>query len=108
MAYQLSETPDAVDFHFIKASHFRVVHVDGVWGGVTPSTQNIAVGFFSERLPIPTLVKHQLKEGGAVGKEIDRDTRTGVVREMEVELIMNKATAMTFLEWFKTYLKELA
>ena len=106
MAYQLSETPDAVDFHFVKASHFRVVHVDGVWGGVTPS-QNIAMGVFSERLPIPTLVKHQLKEGGVVGDQIDRDTKTGVVREMEVELIMNKATAMMFLEWFKIYVNQL-
>ena len=107
MAYKLSETPEAVDFHFIKAAHFRVVHVDGVWGGITPS-KNIAVGFFSERLPIPTIVQHKLKEGGAVGDEIDRESKTGVVREMEVELIMNKATAVGFLEWFKGKVDELA
>lgn len=107
MAYQLSETPEAIDFHFIKAAHFRIIHVDGAWGGVTPS-QNIAVGFFSERLPIPTIVQHQLEEGGNLGEELERDSKTGIVREMEVELVMNKATATGFLEWFKTKVGELA
>ena len=107
MASQLSKVPAAVDFHFIKAAHFRVVHVDGVWGGVTPS-QNIAVGFFSERLPIPTIVQHQLTDGGKLGEEIARESKTGIVREMEVELVMNKATAARFLEWFKTKVEELA
>ena len=107
MAYQLSETPGAVDYHFIKAADFRVVHADGVWGGATPS-RNIAIVFFSERLPLPTTVQHQINEGGVIGDEVDRQSKTGIVREVEVEVIMNKATAIGIRGWLKRYIEELS
>ena len=108
MPYKLSDTPGAIDFHFIKSAHYRVIHADGVWGGVTPSG-NIALSIFSERLPIPTLVKNRIKDDSQIGEEIaeERNTRTGVVREVETEVIMNKATATVFLDWLKRYVEEL-
>ena len=108
MPYRLSDTPEAIDFHFVKSAHFRVIHADGVWGGVTPSG-NIALSIFSERLPIPTIVKNRIKDGNQVGEEIaeERNTRTGVVREVETELIMNKATATVFLDWLKRYVEAM-
>ena len=99
MAYQLSDTPKAVDIHFVKSAHFRVVHVDGAWGGLTPA-QNLSLGFYSERIAIPRLVQFGITGDGKLGEELDRQGRTGVVREMEVELVMDKAAATSFLEWF--------
>ena len=108
MPYKLSDTPKAIDFHFIKSPHFRVIHADGVWGGATPSN-NIAISIFSERLPIPTVVKHHVQDDNQLGEEIksERNTRTGIVREVETELIMNKATATALVDWLKSYIAQL-
>lgn len=107
MAYRLSDKPDAVDFHFIKSSSFRVIHADGVWGGSTPS-RNIAICFYSERLPIPKLVQYGVKEGGALAGELDRDTLSWFVREIEVEVVMTPDAAVGIRDWLDKYIKELA
>ena len=106
MAYRLSLTPDAADFHFVKSAQFRVVHTDGVWGGVTPA-QKLAMGFYSERISIPQLVQYAITKEATLGKELDRQGRTGFVREMEVELVMDKATATFFHEWLGKQLEGL-
>ena len=108
MSYSLSDRAGAIDFHFIKSPHFRVIHADGVWGGATPS-RNIAISIFSERLPIPRVIKHQIDDDNRLGAEIEaeRNTKTGVVREVEAELIMNKATATALVEWLNKYIEEL-
>ena len=106
MTYRLSDKPDAVDFHFIKSSSFRVIHADGVWGGATPS-RNIAICFYSERLPIPKVVRQSLKDGALAG-ELKRDILSGFVREIEVEVVMTPDAAVGIRDWLDKYIEELA
>jgi len=44
--------PSSIKIHYHKANFFRVVHVDGVFGGITPS-RNIFVSLYNQRTPLP-------------------------------------------------------
>ena len=50
-----SELP-SVKFHYIKSNSFRVLHVDGSLGGITPG-RNIFVSLFSERGALPQIIE---------------------------------------------------
>ncbi len=43
---------DRIKFHYLKSCDFKVVHVDGVFGGLTPSG-DIFVTVFNQRPPLP-------------------------------------------------------
>ncbi|MCH7511734.1 MAG: hypothetical protein IIB19_05135 [Chloroflexi bacterium] len=96
--------PSAIGFDFIKSNVFRVIHADGVWGGVGPHG-HIQMAFFSERFPIPRRVDFELREG-RLGQETGRDTREGIVREIETEIIMNVAAATSLRDWLTTKIEE--
>ena len=48
--------PDALQFHDVKGTHFRTVHVDGIWGGPTGRGYIHAV-VYTERHPIPRVTE---------------------------------------------------
>lgn len=97
----MADTP-VVRFHYIKSNAYRVVHADGVVGGPTPSGL-VHVSFFSERLPIPTVVDHAVSDigggRGTLGNEIAREGKKGVVREVEVGVVMTLDTAKLLRAW---------
>ncbi len=98
----MASDKDRVKFHYIKSNHFRVVHVDGVFGGLSP-TGDIFASFFSQRPPIPTLTVQPLKENGELGDEIlsERASKDGIVREMEVGMAMRPEVAETLIKWLQ-------
>lgn len=96
----------SVQFHMIKSNHFRVIHGDGVWGGVTPQG-NISVGIFSERGTIPQVVEYKVDPSGGLGEEADRQTKGGYVREIEVEIVMNRATTISVIKWLKDRIEDI-
>lgn len=93
-------------FHQIKSNHFRVIHGDGVFGGLTPNN-TLAFTIFSERLPLPQQIVHPLapvegQDGVAkLGPEKPdlRVTREGVVRELEVCVMMDQRAVKALHEW---------
>lgn len=90
-----------VEFHYIKSNYFRVVHVDGAQGAVTPSLQ-IQMALFSERLPIPQRTVHELDDDGRLKTSaFESSGKSGVVREVEVEAIMSIATAKSLVDWLQ-------
>lgn len=94
---------ERLEFHYIKSSGFRVIHVDGAHGGVSPR-QKIQMAVFSERSPIPQFTAHQVTQEGSglkVGKEIQgaKISKRGVVREVEAELLMDLETAEAIRTW---------
>ena len=98
-----SNTPKPhINFHYIKANQFRVIHADGVHGGLHPRG-NIQMSFFSERVPIPKRVSHEIDEDGKLGKEIvsERETRDGIVREVEVGVVMGVSEARSLVKWLQ-------
>jgi hypothetical protein len=90
--------PSAVKFHYIKGSGFRVVHADGVIGGITPN-RGIFLSLFSERAAIPKMIELAVNADGSLGDEKSREGREGVVREIEVGVMLNKQTAKDIATW---------
>jgi hypothetical protein len=106
MAEEIKKGPPGIDveagrirFDFIKSNYFRVIHVEGVFGGNSPrGLINMAV--FNERWPIPKQITHEFKEGKS-GDEIERASRDAVVREVEAQLVMNVQTAKIICKWLQ-------
>jgi hypothetical protein len=92
-----------IRFDFIKSNYFRVIHVEGVFGGNSPrGLINMAV--FNERWPIPKQITHEFTDGQS-GEEIERTSRDAVVREVEAQLVMNIETAKIICKWLESKIK---
>ncbi len=89
---------DKISFDYIKSNQFRVIHVDGVHGGATPKGHAIQMAFFSERAPIPKRETYGLV-GGKLGERKEKVERDAIVREVEVEVIMDLETAKAITKW---------
>lgn len=99
---------EGFDFHFIKSNNFRVVFCDAVWGGVTPRGY-ITMSVCSERLPLPRKVTHPIGEHGIIGEEDQskRDARKGLVREVEVAVVMDLGMAHSLVDWLKGHIRHI-
>ena len=91
-----------IKFNYIKSNAFRVVHVDGAIGGITPAGL-IFVSLYSERGAIPQVMVHDVTEAGQVGAERpeERLSKEGIVREVEVGGTMSVETATSFVKWLQ-------
>jgi hypothetical protein len=87
-----STPPSSVSVHYEKGKFFRVVHVDGAIGSITPS-RNIFVSLYNQRVPLPTLIEQRLSPNGVLGDEIGREGKKGVFREMEMGIVLTPAVA---------------
>src|SRR5262245_36343231 len=89
-----------LQFHFEKGSYFRVIHVDGAFGGISPGSQLLHMAVFNERQPLPKSITHQM-DHGKLGPEImdKREGRSGIFREVEADLVMNVDTAIAIRAW---------
>jgi hypothetical protein len=97
--------PTSIDFHLIKSNSFRVVYCNGAFGGLTPRGE-ISMAFYNERFPLPTKVTNRLKDG-VPAEEVSRESRSGILREVEVAVHMNLATAISIHEWLGNKISEL-
>ena len=94
-----------VVFHYIKSSGFRTVYVDGAIGSVTPAG-NVHCAIYSERPAIPRTTYHDLDEQHRIVDEgTVVDSRNGIVREMQADLVMSKETAQSLALWLSAILK---
>ncbi|HEY9833200.1 MAG TPA: hypothetical protein V6D26_21790 [Stenomitos sp.] len=88
-----------VTFNYIKSNFFRVIHVDGVSGGVTPSS-DLFINFYSERRSIPKKLVYELDSEGSLKREVveERDDLNSVIREVDVSAVMTIETAKQLVE----------
>ena len=100
-----AEHPSSLKTHYVKSNFFRTVHVDGAFGGFTPSGQ-IYFSVYSERAPLPD-VTVQSVEHGQIGKEIidQRKSSDGIVRELETGMIMSIPVAKSLMQWLQERIK---
>ena len=112
---QGKEPIPAIDFHFGKSNFFRVIYADGAVGGISPRNGMLQVSFFSERVPIPTKITHSLVLKNSelqrykIGPEVPdlRETKDGIYREVEVDVVMTLQTAKELHIWLTDKIKEL-
>jgi len=90
--------PGAVRFFYEKCKYFRVAHVDGVIGGLTP-TRDIFVSVYSQRVALPQTIDQQISPDGKLGAVIDKSGKDGIFREMEIGLVMSPEVANQIAEF---------
>ncbi|MCH8253113.1 MAG: hypothetical protein IID36_11735 [Planctomycetes bacterium] len=69
----------------------------------------IHLAIYSERPSIPQVVMHKLEADGTLGEEVQskRIDKRGVVRELEVDLIMNVDAAESIAKWLSEKVKSI-
>ena len=87
-----SDNPEQITSDFVRSPLFRIVHCNGVFGGLTPR-QELSATFLSERGPVPRNITHELTPDG-LGLEISRETTLNVRRECEIEVMMSMEEAV--------------
>ena len=101
------ENRKRIKLNYIKGSLFRVIHSDGVIGGPSPNGRGIHMSLWSERAPIPLQVIHELDDQGHMGKEVERVQRDGIVREVEVDIVITLDTAEAMANWLNNQVASL-
>ena len=102
-----SQIATEMEINFLKGTQVRVVHADGVWfGGDTHGEFHLT--FFNERTPIPQKVIVKINEQGqAVEDEQKRVTKKGLVREMEVDVVLSFQAALQLREALDANIKNM-
>ena len=102
------KVPTQIRFDFEKSHFFRTIHVDGVFGGPTPQGL-IQLAFFSERLPVPKTITHEITEQGVLGAEIAaaRVSRASIYRELEINAMMTPDVARAVRDFLNEKLEQL-
>ena len=95
---QQSDMPDEVQFHFLKTGNYRTFHVDGAFGGPTPSG-GIYLELYVEHASTPKTITNKLNPDGTISHELDRQGKSGMVREIEAGLVMDIKTAEELNQW---------
>lgn len=94
-----------VNFHFAKSAHFRVIHVDGAHGGISPNGSCLNITVYNEMAPLPKEIIHKIADNGAIGEEVSRVSDAGVSREMEATLSMSLQTAASIRDWLSAQIE---
>lgn len=112
-----SEPPDAaapveansrrVRFDYIKSTAYRVIHADGVVGGLSPRL-DVQMNFWSERFPIPKQVVHVVQPDGTLGDEVpsERSVRQAIVREVDAGVVLDLEVAKALVHWLAERIEE--
>lgn len=97
---------ERVKFDYIKSNYFRVLQIDGVFGGNSPRPGIIDMAVWNERWPIPKQTVQKIEEG-KIGAEVfeERVIRDAIVREVEVMLRLNIETAKVMRDWLDNKIK---
>ena len=97
---QSTDVPSSVAFEYIKSNYFRVIHVDGVFGGITPRG-HIHMSVWSQRGATPDRVTHEVKPNGEVGRETARQGSDAIIRELEAGLVLDVNLARSVVKWLQ-------
>jgi len=85
-------TPTIIKFFYEKGNQFRVSHVDGAIGGLTP-TREVFLAVYSQRTALPKIVEQQITPDGKLGAVVKTEGKQGIFREMEIGLVMTPEVA---------------
>jgi hypothetical protein len=79
-----------------KSNFFRVIHVDGFFGGGTPTPGSLMMTVYSHRISFPERTAINETGGEVVSKRVSHD---GIEHEYEASLVMSLATAQAMHSW---------
>ena len=91
--------PVEIPVQYIKAQLFRVVHADGVIGGILPSGRGMNIAFYSERMPFAQTEIFELGANGEMIEPTQTQRKPGIYREIEVSTSLDYETAHSLMDW---------
>lgn len=94
-----------IPVNYQKSRNFRVVLAEGCFGGISPRGV-IRSAFYNERSAIPQDGEITIRDGQAVTETVT-NAREGLVREVEVEVVMDLTTALSYHVWLSEKLEVL-
>ncbi len=94
--------PSTLTFYYEKGNHFRVVHVDGVIGGLTP-TRDIFLSVYNQRSALPKVIEQVVTPDGQLGASEVKESKHGIFREMEIGLVMTPEVADQIADFLKQH-----
>lgn len=96
-----------IQFNYIKSSAFRVVHADGIYGGISPHGY-VHFALYTERPTLPrTSVVPIDQNGFPSGAEAITETKGGLTREVEVDVVVNLTSLVSMHHWLGTKMEQL-
>jgi hypothetical protein len=103
-----SQNQNVVDFHFEFDKDYRIIAVNGIWGGATPRGQ-VQLDFFVERQGIPEVITNRLMEDGGIGPEVPgtRKPPTRLVRTMQVGILLTIEEAENVANFIRDRVAEI-
>ena len=87
------------------APFHRTVYAGGAWAGITP-TGLVQVGLFNDLRPMPEMVTLDVVDD-AVGSEIEKLEKQGVIREVEATVLMSLPVAKSLLPLLQQMIDQL-
>ncbi len=94
-----------VETHFIKNNDFRTVQCSGAFGGVT-SNGLINMNMYTDRVVIPNTITLEVDEkDGQHLREIGRESKNGIVREVQFGMLIDVNVAKSLVEWINEQIK---
>jgi uncharacterized alpha/beta hydrolase family protein len=97
-----SPKPAQIEIFYEKNPLYRTIYTDGLIGGLTPANA-VSLSFYATRNPIPKSTLHEVAPNKAVNPTgiPSKDSKFGIIREIEVGVYMNKETAKDIFEFLK-------
>jgi len=94
-----------IDSHFIKTADYKTIQVTGAWGGVLGNGV-LNLNLFTERIPIPQRIVLEVDTDGKTVKEKYKEGKTGIVREVQVGILMDYQTTKNIYEFLGNSIKD--
>lgn len=97
-----SPKPIQIEVFYEKNPLYRTIYTDGLIGGLTPANA-VSLSFYATRNPIPKSTLHEVESNKTVNPigTPSKDSKFGIIREIEVGVYMNKETAKDIYEFLK-------
>ena len=100
--------------HYCKSPQYRTIHVDGMYGGISPQGKTLFLGFYSERSSLPETTYVPIVKTGddaemiGFGADHDRvNSRPGIMREMEANIVIDIETAEQIVAWLAVRIRQV-
>lgn len=91
-------TPKKITISFRRGDCYRLIPVNGVWGGVTPRG-DIKADLFHESASVPEMITHEVTPQGTLGREVKRTPSTSVERTVFAGMVLTPEQAESIGSW---------
>ena len=93
-------------FRYLKDPSYRLIPVNGVWGGITPRGE-IHLELFHESQAAPEVVIRSVTQKGELGKEIDHQPPREISRTVLVGVMLTEESAESIANWLHARVRQL-